>query len=397
MPHCLNCLEKLTISLIDMGKVPVANHLLKKKEQKFKTYPLEVFLCKKCKLFQLGQRVNPKVIFNNYFYHSSYSSSFLKHAELYAKQVVKNIDFRENKLIFEIASNDGYLLKNFDKKKLDLVGIEPSKNVAEIAINSGVNTENLFFNISSAKFLKKKYGIPKLIIANNVLAHVPNLNIFFKSLDIISSEETIISIEFPSVKHLINENQFDTIYHEHYTYLCLTSVNYILKKFLFKVFKIEKLKTHGGSLRLWITKGNLKIDKSVNLELNDEIKEKIFDKKKLVNFSNNAIKKRNKFINFINKCKRENKKVYAYGAAAKGISFLNYCGENSNFINAIFDKNKMKQNCYIPGVKIKILDPKEIEKHKPDFIIILPWNLKNEIKNELKFIKTWGGKFISFD
>ena len=160
MPHCLNCLEKLTISLIDMGKVPVANHLLKKKEEKFKTYPLEVFLCKKCKLFQLGQRVNPKVIFNNYFYHSSYSSSFLKHAELYAKQVVKNIDFRENKLIFEIASNDGYLLKNFDKKKLDLVGIEPSKNVAEIAINSGVNTENLFFNISSAKFLKKKYGIP---------------------------------------------------------------------------------------------------------------------------------------------------------------------------------------------------------------------------------------------
>jgi len=397
MPNCLNCSEKLKLRLIDMGKVPIANHLLRQKKEKSKMYPLEVYLCKKCKLFQLGKRVSPKVVFNNYFYHSSYSSSFLKHAKLYVKQVIKEIDFGKNKLIYEIASNDGYLLKNFDKKKYHLVGIEPSKNVAEIAIKSGINTEKLFFNVSSSKLLKKKYGIPRLIIANNVLAHVPSLNIFFKSLDNISSDETIISFEFPSVKNLINDNQFDTIYHEHYTYLSLTSINYILKKFLFKVFKIEKLKTHGGSLRVWITKGNIKIDNSVNLELNDETKEKIFDPKKLMKFNNYAIKKREKFIKFINECKRNNKTVYAYGAAAKGISFLNYCGKDSIFISAIFDKNKMKQNCYIPGLKIKILDPAEIQKQKPDFIIILPWNLKNEIKKELKFIKSWGGKFISFE
>ena len=166
---------------------------------------------------------------------------------------------------------------------------------------------------------------------------------------------------------------------------------------MFKVFKIEKLKTHGGSLRVWITKGNIKIDNSVYLELTDEAKEKIFDHKKLMKFNNNAIKKREKFVKFINECKINNKTVYAYGAAAKGISFLNYCGKDSVFISAIFDKNKMKQNCYIPGLKIKILDPAEIQKQKPDFIIILPWNLKNEIKKELKFIKSWGGQFISFD
>ena len=223
MYTCQNCSKKLKLSLINMGKVPIANHLLTKKEQLCLSYPLQVFLCKECKLYQLGKRLSPKKIFNNYFYHSSYSSTFLEHAEKFVKTISKDLDFSKNNFILEIASNDGYLLKNFDKKKFKVLGVEPSTNVANLAKKLGINTENKFFNISTSKFIKKNYGVPKLIIANNVLAHVPNIKLFFKSIDIISSNETIISVEFPSVKNMIKFNQFDTIYHEHYTYLCLSA------------------------------------------------------------------------------------------------------------------------------------------------------------------------------
>ncbi len=397
MYTCQNCSKKLKISLINMGSVPVANHLLLKKDQSCKTYPLEVFLCKKCKLYQLGKRLNPKIIFNNYFYHSSYSSTFLEHAKKFVNDICKKLDFTKNNFILEIASNDGYLLKNFDKKKFKVLGIEPSTNVAIIAKSLGVNTENKFFNIGTAKFIKKKYGNPKLIIANNVLAHVPNIKVFFKSLDIIATSETIISIEFPSVKNLIKFNQFDTIYHEHYTYLSLSTVEKILEEFTMKVFKVEKLRTHGGSLRIWISKTPKKIYNSVLNERISETNEKIFETNVRKIFSKNAENKRKKFLNFVEEKIKLNKIISAYGAAAKGISFLNYCGPKAKYISSVFDKNKMKQGCFIPGLNIKILDPIEIKKLKPDYVVILPWNLKNEIKNELEFIKSWGGKFISFD
>ncbi len=397
MYYCQSCSNILKHSLINMGKVPIANHLQTSKEQKSKTYPLEVFLCKNCNLFQLGKRLSPKTIFNNYFYHSSYSSSLLNNAKNFVKKVSKELNFSQNNFVIEIASNDGYLLKNFDKKNFKILGIEPSKNVAKIASSLGIKTESKFFNISTSKYIKKSYGIPKLIIANNVLAHVPNIKLFFKSLDIISSKETIISIEFPSVKNLIKYNQFDTIYHEHYTYLSLSTIEKILKKFTFKVFKIDQLDTQGGSLRLWISKNKIKIDKSVDNERMIEKLDQIFETKNLKSFYINAINKKEKFSIFIEKVSKDNKKVCAYGAAAKGISFLNFCGSKAKYISAIYDKNKMKQGCYIPGLNIEIFDPKEIKKHKPDFIIILPWNLKEEIKKELMFIKSWGGKFITFD
>ncbi len=397
MYTCQSCFKSLKYSLINMGKVPIANHLLSKRGLPKKTYELEVFLCKQCKLYQVGKRLSPKKIFNNYFYHSSYSSSFLNHAKKFAKIVQKKLDFSKNNFILEIASNDGYLLKNFDKKKFKILGIEPSSNVAELANIIGVNTENKFFNVKTSHFVKKKYGKPKLIIANNVLAHVPNIKLFFKSLEIISSNETVISIEFPSVKNMIKFNQFDTIYHEHYSYLALSTIENILEKFELKVFSLDNLNTHGGSLRLWISKNPTIICDSVEKERKSEINEKIFDINLLKRFSEKALDKKIKFLKFLEKAKTENKTVFAYGAAAKGISFLNFCGKKSKYISSIYDKNKMKQGSFIPGLDIEIIDPENIQNDKPDYLIILPWNLKKEIKSQLKFIKDWGGKFVTFE
>ena len=397
MCACQICSKKLKYSLINMGKVPIANHLILKQGTKKKTFNLEVFLCKECNLYQLGERLSPKVIFDNYFYHSSYSSSFLEHSKKFVQAIQKKLDFSKNNFVLEIASNDGYLLKNFNKNKFKVLGIEPSQNVAKLAKKIGINTEAKFFNISTSKFIKKKYGVPRLIIANNVLAHVPNLKLFFKSLEIVSSDETIITIEFPSVKNMIKLNQFDTIYHEHYTYLSLSTIEKLLKKSTLKVFNLEKIKTHGGSLRLWLSKNPKIIKDSVIKERKSEKDEKIFQISLLKQFSINAETKKKKFLVFLKKAKKDNKSVCAYGAAAKGISFLNFCGKDSKYISCIYDKNIMKQGCFIPGLDIKILDPNKIKDDKPDYIIILPWNIKKEIKNELKFINSWGGKFITFE
>jgi len=399
MSNCQVCNNEINLSLIDMGLMPIANELLDLKTSKSKLYPLQVLLCEDCKLFQLSVRIDPQHIFTDYFYHSSYSSSWLNHARTFAEDVKRNIDFNENNFIMEIASNDGYLLKNFNNHKYKILGIEPAKNVAKIAKKNGIPTETIFFNESNVEYLIKKHGKPKLIIANNVLAHVPDLKGFLKALDIIASEEAIISIEFPSVANLITSFQFDTIYHEHFTYLGLVTIENLIDELNLKVFKVEKLQTHGGSIRLWITKksNDLPIHDSVHLERTYELNSQIFDKSVLEFFSKESFNRVNKFNNFIKSLKTKKLKIYAYGAAAKGISFLNFCGDHARSIQGVFDKNEMKQGCYIPGLNIEILDPKKIKEIRPDYIIILPWNIKEEIQKELSFISDWSGKFVTFE
>ncbi len=399
MSSCQVCRKKINLSLIDMGLMPIANDLKKNKDNKRNLFPLEVLLCQDCKLFQLSVRINPQSIFKDYVYHSSYSSSWLAHAKNFANQVKNDIDFSQNNFIMEIASNDGYLLKNFDKSKFKILGLEPAENVADIARKNNIPTETIFFNEDNASYLKKKYGKPKLVIANNVLAHVPDIKGFLKALDIVSADETFISIEFPSVLNLIQDFQFDTIYHEHFTYLSLNTIENLINKLNLKVFRVEKLDTHGGSIRLWIAKksNDIKIQNNVHLERSKELKSKIFDSETLKLFSRECCKRKDRFNNFLNDEKNNNLKIYAYGAAAKGISFLNFCGYNCKKILGVFDKNKMKQGCFIPGLDIEILDPKRIKEIKPDYIIILPWNLKKEIKKDLSFISNWGGKLISFE
>ena len=399
MSSCQVCRKKINLSLIDMGHMPIANDLKKSKDNKCNLFPLEVLLCEDCKLFQLSVRINPQSIFSDYVYHSSYSSSWLAHAKNFANKVKNDIDFSQNNFIMEIASNDGYLLKNFDKNKFKILGLEPAENVADIARKNNIPTEAIFFNEDNATYLKNKYGKPKLIIANNVLAHVPDIKDFLRALDIVSARETFISIEFPSVVNLIQDFQFDTIYHEHFTYLSLNTIENLINKLNLKVFRVEKLDTHGGSIRLWLAKksNDIKIQKNVHLERSKELKSKIFDSETLKLFSRECFKRKDRFNNFLKEEKNKNLKIYAYGAAAKGISFLNFCGDNCKKILGVFDKNEMKQGCYIPGLNIEILDPKHINEIKPDYIIILPWNLKKEIKKDLSFISNWGGKLISFE
>lgn len=397
MTNCQVCNQKISLSLIDMGLMPIANELISNKNVKRKLYPLEVLLCENCKLFQLSLRIDPQNIFRDYFYHSSYSSAWLEHAKNFSNMIKTRIDFNVNNLIFEIASNDGYLLKNFEQNNYKILGIEPAENVAKIARKNGIPTESLFFNEANAKYLINKYGKPKLVIANNVLAHVPDIKGFLRALSIVINKESYITIEFPSVKNLIKEVQFDTIYHEHYTYLSLSTIENLISDLNIKVFRVEKLGTHGGSLRLWIVNklNKIRVEESVNIERLDEMNSKIFSKKTLEIFSREVLKRKEGFKQFL--YNNLNAKIYAYGAAAKGISFLNFCGDHKNQILGIFDKNKMKQGCYIPGLNVEILNPKLIEIKKPDFLIILPWNLKEEIIREFSFISSWGGKFISFE
>ena len=382
-----------------MGLMPVANDLLLTNNIKSELHPLEVLLCEDCKLFQLSVRIDPKTIFSDYFYHSSYSSSWLNHAKDFVNNIKNSINFSENNFIMEVASNDGYLLKNFEQENYRILGIEPAENVAKIAQKNDIPTEAIFFNEENALFLIKKYGKPKLIIANNVLAHVPDIAGFLRAFELMCSDETLISVEFPSVSNLIKNLQFDTIYHEHFTYLSVNTIEKLISNIDLKIFRIERLNTHGGSLRLWMSKKSnaIEVENNVNLEKSFELDAKIFSHKTLEDFSLEAFKRKEKFEDFLNKDQNKKLKIYAYGAAAKGISFLNFCDKYADKISGVFDKNKMKQGCFIPGLNIEILDPENIKDIKPDYIIILPWNLKDEIQEDLSYISNWGGKFVSFE
>ena len=399
MANCQVCNKEISLTLIDMGLMPIANALLKNAESKSDYHPLQVLLCSQCKLFQLSVRLDPKTIFNNYFYHSSYSSSWLDHARDFTIKTKGFIDFSKNNFILEVASNDGYLLKNFEQERFKVLGIEPANNVADIAIKAGIPTESIFFNEQTAIDLVNRHGKPKLIIANNVLAHVPDIKGFLRALEIICSDNSYISIEFPSVINLIKNVQFDTIYHEHFTYLSLNTLKQLILDINLKIFKVENLTTHGGSLRVWLTKktNTVQIEDSVNIEMVKEIKSEIFNSSTLISFSKKAFNRKEKFDNFVKKVMNENKTIFAYGAAAKGISFLNFCGHSAKKISGVFDKNKMKQGSFIPGLSIEILNPNYIKEIKPDYIIILPWNLKEEIIKEFNFISNWNGKFVSFE
>ena len=397
MPHCLNCSQKLTLKLIDMGKVPIANHLLRLKKEKFKTYPLEVFLCKKCKLFQLGQRVSPKIIFNNYFYHSSYSSSFLKHAESYVKQVVKKLDFRNNKLIFEIASNDGYLLKNFVEIGIPCLGIEPTIGTAKASQQLGVDVVTEFFTEKLASKLISDSISADLLIGNNVYAHVPDINDFTKGMKTILSPNGVITLEFPHLLNLMEFNQFDTVYHEHFSYLSLHSVSKIFQHCELKIFDIEHISTHGGSIRIFgcHEDSEREVSSSVYECLEREEEFGLTSKTMYESFQVNANKIKNDLLTFLIDCRKNNRTVVAYGAAAKGNTLLNYSGIKTDLIEFVCDASAAKQGKYMPGSHIPIYDPIMLDNIDPDYVIILPWNLADEITQQLNYLRDKGVKFVT--
>jgi SAM-dependent methyltransferase len=397
--NCRFCGNDLSQIFLDLGITPLANSFLKKSNlNNHESFlPLQVYVCEKCYLFQLKQFKSPVEIFSNYAYFSSYSSSWLKHAENYVEMILNRFSLDENSLVVELASNDGYLLQYFNKKNIPVLGIEPAENVAKIAIKNNIDTTIDFFSESLANNLKNNKKQADLIIANNVLAHVPELNDFVKGIKILLSDKGIATIEFPHLLNLIEKNQFDTIYHEHFSYFSLFTVKNIFSFHELEIFDVEELSTHGGSLRLYVKHQQndfFSTTDNVKIILDKEKEAKLDDINTYEIFSNNVYLAKKKLNDFFLSCKQSNKKIIGYGAPAKGNTLLNFCKIDKNMLLYTVDKSTQKQGLYLPGTHIPIKSPEEIKKSKPDYLLILPWNLQNEIMDEMNFIRDWGGKFV---
>lgn len=396
---CRHCENHLEHTFCNLQTCPPSNAMLSGLElnQPETYYPLKVFVCNKCWLVQVDELEKAENIFNNeYTYFSSFSTSWLKHAKTYVDQITERFLLNEKSMVIEIASNDGYLLQYFKEKKIPVLGIDPTANTAKVAESKGIQTIVDFF--SSKLATAKVKSTADLILGNNVLAHVPDINDFVCGVKIALKDDGLATFEFPHLCTLVEQNQFDTIYHEHFSYLSLTTIKSVFEKQDLCIFDVEQLNTHGGSLRIYAK------------HINDETKlctqkvEQLLNTEKALGvnslgyyngFQEKTDKIKNDFIQFLIEKKNAGKKVIGYGAAAKGNTLLNYCGiKGNNLINFVVDASPHKQNKFLPGSRIPVYNIDRIEEYKPDFIIIFPWNLKKEIVEQLNYVKNWGGQFV---
>ena len=393
--NCRFCGNNLYYEFIDLINSPPSNSYLSFEQLNEPEifYPLKLFVCDKCFLVQIDEYKKNADIFNDdYAYFSSFSTIWVEHAKNYVEMITNRLRLNKNSLVIEIASNDGYLLQYFKQKKIPCIGIEPTKNTAAIAIGKGINVMEDFFTEKLAADMPKA----DLIIGNNVLAHVPNINDFVKGLKKMLKPKGVITIEFPHLLNLITQSEFDTIYHEHYSYLSLFSTMQIFQAYNLNLFDVEELPTHGGSLRVYATHLGSNNKKSENIDrvLKKEIDANLNKLEGYRNFQTKIDKIRYDLLTFLLKMKKQGGKVAAYGAAAKGNTLLNYCGVKKDLISFIVDKNPYKQNKFLPGSHIPIVSEDVLIKEKPEFIIIIPWNIKDEIINQLTYARKWNAKFI---
>jgi SAM-dependent methyltransferase len=399
--NCRFCNNKLVYQFVDLGFSPPSNSFLKKEDLNKPEifYPLRIMVCEKCFLVQIDEFAKHNDIFNSeYVYFSSFSKSWLKHAEEYTEMMVDRFGFNENSKVVEIASNDGYLLQYFLQKGIKVLGIEPTSNTASFAISKGIDTIIDFFGKRLADKLVSNNIKADLILGNNVLAHVPDINDFVAGLPILLKENGVITFEFPHILSLIKENQFDTIYHEHFSYLSLFSVQKIFEQNGLEIFDVEKVNTHGGSLRIFAQKRhqhNHEIYKNVQDTLFLEKDFGLQDLDVYKSFQINSENVKNDFMAFLLDAKSRNKKVIAYGAAAKGVTLLNFCGVRKDLIHYVVDASPHKIGKFLPGIHIPVVNENIIKDVKPDYVIILPWNLKSEIQEQLFYIREWGGSFVT--
>jgi SAM-dependent methyltransferase len=360
-------------------------------------YPLHVYVCVKCWLVQLEQFSTPHDIFSDYAYFSSFSDSWLAHAKAYAEMIATRFHLDKNSKVVEIASNDGYLLQNFVARGIPVLGLEPAANVAEVAKKNGINTRVAFFAEKTALDLAAEGWTADLIIGNNVLAHVPDLNDFVKGLKILLKPTGLITMEFPHLLQLMEQNQFDTIYHEHFSYFSFLAVEQVFARHGMKLFDVEELPTHGGSLRIYACHDN---DASKPIEAQPkELKsrEEAVGFGRLthyLSFGPRVEATKRKLLSFLISARQEGKRVVGYGAPAKGNTLLNYCGVRTDLIDYTVDRSPHKQGHFLPGVHIPIHAPDQIRQTRPDFVLILPWNLRDEVMEQMAFIREWGGKFV---
>jgi SAM-dependent methyltransferase len=396
---CRFCARPLTHTFADLGMSPLSNRYLTAQQLTCKEpfYPLHAYVCDGCLLVQLEQFETPENIFSDYAYFSSYSDSWLGHARRFVDQATSNLSLSHTARVVEIASNDGYLLQFFREKGIPVLGIEPAANVAAAAERAGVPTLIRFFGTELAAELAKQSMLADLLIANNVLAHVPELNDFVRGMKMLLAPRGTISIEFPHLAHLIEKNQFDTIYHEHFSYFSFLTADRIFAYHELAIFDVEELSTHGGSLRLHVKHAHdatRPISERVARMKQWEIAHSYDQLDVYLKFGETVSEVKRKLLAFLNAAKQENKKIAGYGAPAKGNTLLNYCGAGTNFIDFTVDRNPHKQGRFLPGTHIPIHAPDKIDEVKPDYVLILPWNLKDEIMQQMSHIRRWGAKFV---
>jgi 2-polyprenyl-3-methyl-5-hydroxy-6-metoxy-1,4-benzoquinol methylase len=365
-----------------------------------KFYPLKVWVCDQCLLAQLEEFESPDAIFSDYLYFSSFSTSWVEHARRYCGMMTERFGFNESSQVVEIASNDGYLLQHFKDKGIPVLGVEPAANVAKVAWEEkGIPSVVKFFGVQTAKELVADGKSADLLLGCNVLAHVPDINDFVGGLKIALKSEGVITFEFPHLHRLIEQNQFDTVYHEHFGYLSFLAVEKIFASHGLTLFDVEELPTHGGSLRIFARHtedaGALRmITPRVDAMRKQETDFGLTKMETYTAFEEKVKATKRKLLRFLIEAKEAGKKVVGYGAAAKGVTLVNYCGVGTDLIDYVVDKSPYKQNHFLPGVRIPIYGPEKIFETKPDYVLILPWNLRNEVREQMAAISEWGGKFV---
>jgi SAM-dependent methyltransferase len=360
-------------------------------------YPLHVYVCGRCFLVQLGEYETRENIFTEYAYFSSYSDSWLKHAENYCDKMITELDLGGQSFVVEVASNDGYLLQYFVRRCVPVLGIEPAANVAKAAVEKGVPTLVEFFGTSLAKKLAAEGRRADLVAGNNVLAQVPDLNDFVEGLKVLLKPEGVLTLEFPHLLKLIERNEFDTIYHEHFSYFSMLTTVRIMEAHGLKVFHVEELPTHGGSLRVYASRAETQkfdVRPSVADLIAEETRAGLASPEGYGQFARNVNETKLALVEFLITAARQGKSVAGYGAPGKSATLLHYCGIGKDLIQFTVDRSPYKQGRFLPGSHIPIYHPDRIRQAKPDYVVILPWNLKDEITEQLQFIRQWGGKFV---
>ena len=398
--NCNFCKSPLTETFCDLGTSPVSNSFIRPENAQAAEpfYPLHVYACSQCFLVQLPEHKSSGEIFtDDYVYFSSMSDSWLAHSKAYCEKMRERLALTSSSLAVEIASNDGYLLQYFHGMGIPVLGVEPSGNVAETARKKGIETLVRFFGVALANELKQSRRQADLLLGNNVLAHVADINDFVAGLSIALKPEGVITMEFPHLLRLVEGVQFDTIYHEHFSYLSLTAVQRIFAAHNLVVFYVEELPTHGGSLRIFAAhQGAMRamVNPSVARLLAREKVAGLTDVSRFAEFSESVKESKRTLLDFLIKAKRSGKSIAAYGAAAKGNTLLNYCGVRTDFIDFVVDRAASKQGRLLPGTRIPVLAPEVIDQAKPDYLLILPWNIRDEIISSMSHIREWGGAFV---
>ncbi len=397
--NCRFCGTPLKQTFCDLGMSPLSNAYLKpaQLQQMEPFYPLHAYVCEQCYLVQLQEFQSPENIFSDYAYFSSYSDSWLKHAKAYTEYMIERLGFNSASQIVEIASNDGYLLQYFKAKNIPVLGVEPAQNVATVAQAAGIPTVTKFFGVNTATELANDGKAADLLLGNNVLAHVPDINDFVGGMKKLLKPNGVITMEFPHLLRLMEQNQFDTIYHEHFSYLSFTTVEKIFAKHGLILYDVAELTTHGGSLRIFArhTEDDTKpLTERVDNLRQLEKQTGLDDIKTYQVFAENVRETKRNILDFLIRTKQAGKTIVGYGAPAKGNTLLNYCGIRTDFIDYTVDRSPHKQGLFLPGTHIAIHHPDKIKQTKPDYVLILPWNLKDEIIEQMAYIREWGGQFV---